>query len=101
MIKPIDYLCLKINTLQDTELYRDYQQSFSDLQSNQDYFQNIEAITNIDKENNREDYFRLKQEITKQEIEFRHYERELNTYIKYIVNKYNQVYAQSNLEDKE
>lgn len=98
MTKPIDYLCHKINTIQETELYYDYRRTYQDLKNNQEYQNLLIEIAKVDKQLNQEKYFELKQAITHCEIEFRHYERELNTYVNYMLRKFNQIYKSVNLE---
>ncbi len=98
MTKPIDYLCHKIATLNETELYRDYKMAYEKLKADNSYQSLLIQITELDKEQDKEKYFELKRAITNCEIEFRHYERELNTYINYMIRKYNQIYNHVELE---
>ncbi len=98
MIKPTDYLCHKIDTLNQTELYQAYVASYESLKQNQAYNERIIKINSINKEIDRELYIKLKQEITKDEFEFRHYERELNSYLSHMIRAYNQMYEMVDLD---
>ncbi len=98
MTKPIDYLCHKIANLHKTELYADYERAYNSLKADDEYKTLLKQITNVDKVQDKEKYFELKKAITNCEIEFRHYERELNTYINYMIKQYNRMYDRTNLE---
>lgn len=98
MTKLTDYLCHRISTIHNTDLYYEYKNTYEKLMKNKEYQNLLIEIEKIDKEFQRERYFEIKQAITNCELEFRHYERELNNYIKHMINSFGRLYDRVNLE---
>ena len=92
MNNPRDYFCKKIGEIKNTDMYLNYLFELEKLKHNAEY--NL-LLENISKENH--NYFEDKIKIIKMEKDLRKYEKEINTYLKYILDKYNNLIYENKL----
>ncbi|MGL5021445.1 MAG: hypothetical protein ACRC5R_05450 [Mycoplasmatales bacterium] len=79
-----DYFCKKISEIKNTNMYLSYLFEFEKLKYNTEY--NL-LLENVSKKN--PNYLNDKIKIKKMEKDVKIYEREINSYLKYILDKYN------------
>ncbi len=100
MREPINYLCLKLDELNQSDLYKQYEREYSKLRANDEYLEVLNRIKSVDKIKSKSEYFKYKTEITKFEMSFREVEREINIYINHMLKRYNECFYHSKLDQK-
>ncbi len=100
MRKQVSYLCHKIDDLNNTSLYKNYQKEYQLLQDNIEYLNLLSEIKNIDRENQKDQYFHLKHQIYNYEKQFRIHEKDLNQYLNHLIKRYNELIYQSDLDQR-